>query len=226
MRASNQQYAIIWDMDGVLVNTGEYHYQAWKKTFDELDISFSKEQFRGTFGMNNAGILEAICRQKLPPDQEKSISQQKEKLFRQAIKGKAKLLHGVKGALKSFSEWNLKQAIASSAPPENIQVLVNELKIGKYFDATVSGYDIPGKPDPMVFLKAARQLNVLPENCVVIEDAVAGVEGAKNAGMKCIAVTTTNTTEALSKADLIFDTLEGLKPSILIALFEKPIAPR
>jgi beta-phosphoglucomutase family hydrolase len=224
MQDSKQHYAIIWDMDGVLVNTGEYHYQAWKKTFAELDIPFSRNQFRAAFGMNNAGILEAICGQKLPPDQEQSISEFKEKLFREAVKGKAKLLHGVNNALKSFSEWNLKQAIASSAPPKNIEVLVKELRIGKYFDVIVSGHDIPGKPDPAVFLKAAQQLNVPPANCVVIEDAVAGVEGAKNAGMRCIAVTTTNTPEALSKADLIFDTLEDLKQSILFTLFDKSTA--
>lgn len=224
MLDANQHYAIIWDMDGVLVNTGEYHYQAWKKTCDELDIPFSREQFRTTFGMNNAGIIEAIYGWKLPPDREKIISEYKEKLFREAVKGKVKLLHGVKSALKSFSKWNLKQAIASSAPPKNIKVLVKELRIGKYFEVIVSGYDIPGKPDPVVFLKAAQQMNSPHEKCIVIEDSIAGVEGAKRAGMKCIAVTTTNTTEALSKADLILDSLEDLNQSILIALFEKPTA--
>lgn len=222
MLDSNHSYAIIWDMDGVLVNTGEYHYQSWKQTFDELDVPFSKEQFRETFGMNNTGILEIICGEKLPPEQEDRISDHKEELFREAVKGKAKLLPGVENALKNFLEWNLKQAIASSAPPKNIEVLVRELGIGKYFDATVSGFDIPGKPDPGVFLKTARQLSVEPERCVVIEDAVAGVEGANNAGMKCIAVTTTNTTEALSNADLIFDSLEELTQHTLFELFEKP----
>jgi len=221
MLASNHKYAIIWDMDGVLVNTGEYHYQSWKQTFDELGMSFSREQFRATFGMNNAGILEIICGENLPADQEDKISERKEELFRQAIKGKAKLLPGVEKALKNFSEWHLKQAIASSAPPKNIEVLVKELEIGKYFDATVSGFDILGKPDPGVFLKTARQLGVEPERCVVIEDAIAGVEGANRAGMKCIAVTTTNTTDALSKADLIFDNLEELTQHTLFKLFEK-----
>jgi len=222
MSDSNHNYAIIWDMDGVLVNTGEYHYQAWKQTFEELDVPFSKEQFQATFGMNNAGILEIICGEKLPPDQEQKISEHKEELFREAVKGKAKLLPGIENALKNFSEWNFKQAIASSAPPKNIEVLVKELGIGKYFDAIVSGYDIPGKPDPGVFLKAAQKIGTSPNSCIVIEDAVAGVEGAKNAGMKCIAVTNTNTAEALSKADLIFDSLEGLEQRSLLTIFEHP----
>jgi len=208
--------AILWDMDGVLVNTGAYHYPAWKQTLEELGIPFSEEQFRETFGMNNSSILEIICGKKLPPEKEEEISERKESLFREAVKGKAKLLPGVEDALKQFSAWNLKQAIASSAPPKNIEVLVLELQISKYFDAIVSGYDIPGKPDPAVFLKAARQVGVPPENCTVIEDAVAGVEAAKRAGMKCIAVTTTNTAENLSKADLILDSLVHLKPDSLV----------
>ena len=219
MLDSNHQYAIIWDMDGVLVDTGEYHFESWVKTFNQLGIPFSEEQFRATFGMNNAGILEIICGKKLPPDQEQRLGDFKEEVFREAIKGKAALLPGTEDALKNFSEWNLKQAIASSAPPKNIEVLVKELEIGKYFDALVSGWDIPGKPDPGVFLKAARQVGISPENCIVIEDAVAGVAGAKNAGMKCIAVTTTNTAKALSKADLIFESLEGLKRQSLFELF-------
>jgi beta-phosphoglucomutase family hydrolase len=171
----DHKHAILWDMDGVLVNTGEYHYEAWKKTFQELDVSFSKDQFRATFGMNNPGILEMICGMKLPPDQEQRISERKESLFREVVKGNAKLLPGVEEALKNFSARNLKMAIASSAPPRNIEVLVQKLQIGEYFDAIVSGYDIPGKPDPAVFLRAAQQLGIEPEKCTVIEDAIAGV---------------------------------------------------
>ena len=196
MLDSGQNYAIIWDMDGVLVNTGEYHYVAWKKTFDELEVPFSKDQFRATFGMNNTGILEIIYGEKLPPDQVRKISDRKESLFRDAVKGNAKLLPGIEKALKNFSAWGFKQAIASSAPPENIEALVQELKISKHFGAIISGFDIPGKPNPAVFLKAAKTLSVEPENCIVIEDAIAGVEGAKRAGMKCVAVTTTNPANA------------------------------
>ncbi|MBN1303691.1 MAG: HAD family phosphatase [Anaerolineales bacterium] len=214
------RYAVIWDMDGVLVNTGEFHYQAWESIFNELGFPFSENQFKETFGMNNAGILEVILHQNLPPGQTQKISDRKERLFRQAVKGKAALLPGIANTLEAFSKWSLKQAIASSAPPQNIDVLVNELKISKYFDAIVSGSDIPGKPDPAVFLEAASQLDIRPENCIVIEDAIPGVQGAKNAGMKCIAVTTTNPAEALSKADLIFPDLVGLDQETFLELLK------
>jgi len=220
MDDNDQNYAILWDMDGVLVNTGEYHYQSWKKTFEGIGLSYSREQFRKTFGMNNAGVLKYILGKKLPHDQEQSIGDQKEILFRDAVRGKARLLPGVKSTLIKFSEWNFKQAIASSAPPKNIDVLVNELKIGQYFDATVSGNDLPGKPDPAIFLRASQLLDVEPERCIVIEDAVAGVAGAKNAGMKCIAVTTTNTIESLTKADLILESLDDLRNNTFLDLFD------
>ena len=99
----DHNYAIIWDMDGVLVKTGEYHYESWKKTFDELNVPFSEEQFRATFGMNNAGILEVICGEKLPPDQEQRISERKESSLAEAVKGKVtKLLPGIEKALEKF----------------------------------------------------------------------------------------------------------------------------
>ncbi|MBN1453123.1 MAG: HAD family phosphatase [Anaerolineales bacterium] len=205
-----QNHSVLWDMDGVLVDTGNFHFIAWKQTFDELGIPFELEDFRKTFGMNNAGILEWAFGRKPEPERISQISEKKESLFRKSIKGKAELLPGVPGWLRQFQAWGIKQAITSSAPPENIEVLVAELKIEDFFDAIVSGFDLPGKPNPDVFLKAANMLQVRPENCTVIEDAIAGVEGAKRARMKCIAVTTTNPANKLAKADYIFEHLEEM----------------
>jgi beta-phosphoglucomutase family hydrolase len=200
-------HAVLWDMDGVLVDTGEFHSVAWKKTFNSLNVPFSDEDFRQTFGMNNTGILKWVLGKEPEPEQVSRISEQKESLFRDLVKGKAELLPGVLTWLQQFQSWELKQAITSSAPPANIAFLVAELKIGKYFDEIVSGFDLPGKPNPDVFLKAARILQVRPENCIVVEDAIAGVEGAKRAGMKCIAVTTTNPAKDLAQADLVLENL-------------------
>jgi len=200
-----RNYAVLWDMDGVLADTGNFHFTAWKLTLNDLEIPFELEDFRNTFGMNNAGILEWVFKKKPNPEEVAQISDRKESLFRDLVKGKAELLPGVQMWLRQFLAWEFKQAITSSAPPENIDVLVAELKIKEYFDAIVSGFDLPGKPNPDVFLKAANIVRVRPENCVVIEDAIAGVEGAKRAGMKCIAVTTTNLASALEKADYIVD---------------------
>ena len=213
-----QNYAVLWDMDGVLVDTGDFHFESWKVAFDEIGVPFNKEAFRKTFGMNNAGILEWVFGRKPNPDEFSRISDKKESVFRALVKGKAMPLPGVLTWLKQFQDWGMKQAITSSAPPENIEALVSELKIKDYFHEIVTGFDLPGKPNPDVFLKAARKLQVLQEKCIVVEDAIAGVEGAKRAGMKCIAVTTTNPGSALEKADFIFDNLGEMSKEDFLSL--------
>jgi HAD superfamily hydrolase (TIGR01509 family) len=168
--------------------------------------------------MNNAGILEQIFGRKPTPEEVSEISDKKESLFRDLVKGKAKLLPGVLTWLKQFQAWDVKQAITSSAPPENIEALVAELKIREYFDAIVTGFDLPGKPNPDIFLKAADILQMQPKNCCVIEDAIAGVEGAKRAGMKCVAVTTTNPADVLNQADFIVAHLGEMSESDFLTL--------
>ena len=213
-----QNHAVLWDMDGVLVDTGDFHLTSWKQTFEELGVAFDKEDFRATFGMNNAGILEWVYGKRPEPEEVAQVSEKKESLFRELIKGKAEPLPGVLDWLWRFQTWGIKQAITSSAPPKNIEVLVAELKIENYFDAIISGFDLLGKPNPDVFLKAANAIQVRPEKCVVIEDAIAGVEGAKRAGMKCIAVTTTNPASKLAKADFIVDRLKNMNKEGFLSL--------
>lgn len=215
-----QDHAVLWDMDGVLVDTGPFHYIAWKETLDELNVPFDKEAFRKTFGMNNTGILEWVFGRKPTSEEVAEISDKKESLFRDLVNGKAKLLPGVLTWLVQFQAWELKQAITSSAPPENIEFLVAELEIKEYFNEIVSGFDLPGKPNPDVFLEAADILEIKPGNCLVIEDAIAGVEGAKRAGMKCIAVTTTNSASNLADADVVVDHLGNLNKKDFLSLLK------
>ena len=197
-------------MDGVLVDTGEFHFQAWSQALSEHGIPFTRQSFRATFGMNNAGTLSVLLGQAPPPELLAEISDRKEQLFRQAVRGRAQLLPGVLAWLERLKAAGMRQAIASSAPPANIDALVDELDLRSYFAAVVSGFDLPGKPDPAVFLKAAHLIGVPPERCVVVEDAVAGVEAARRAGTKCIAVTTTNPAQVLKGADVIVERLDAL----------------
>jgi HAD superfamily hydrolase (TIGR01509 family) len=201
---------VLWDMDGVLVDTGECHFWSWSETLAEHGIPFSRDFFQATFGMNNAGVLTALLGQRLTPELLVEIGDRKEELFRQAVKGLAQPLPGVRPWLDRLLDAGFRQAIASSAPQANIDVLVDELGLRAYFDAIVSGADLPGKPDPALFLHVARLIDVPPARCVVVEDAVAGVEAARRAGMKCIAVTTTNPAEALKTADVVVERLDDL----------------
>jgi beta-phosphoglucomutase len=112
--------------------------------------------------------------------------------------------------LKRLKDAGFQQAIASSAPPANIDALVDELGLHSYFDMVVSGFVLPGKPEPTLFLEVARRLEVPLERCIIVEDAIAGVEAAKRAGMRCVAVTTTNPAEALQAADVVVERLDIL----------------
>jgi HAD superfamily hydrolase (TIGR01509 family) len=197
-------------MDGVLVDTGEFHYQSWQEVLQKHDLPFSREFFRQTFGMNNAGILSLLLGEDLTDELLVAISEQKEERFRELIRGQVQALPGVVPWLQRLLDAGFEQGIASSAPTANIDALVDELGLRTYFDVIGSGANLPAKPDPALFLEVARQLDVLPARCIVVEDAVAGVEAARRAGMNCIAVTTTNPAEALAAADLVVEGLADL----------------
>ena len=188
MNQPSNLHAVLWDMDGVIVDTFDAHYHAWQQTFDELSQQFDIEMFRKTFGMNNRLILTTIFERDLSERFIQRVSDRKEILFRESIKGSAKLLPGVREWLKRFAEMGIKQAVASSAPQANIDALLDELGIRNHFQAEAAGATLKGKPDPAVFLLAAQLLGVEFAHCLVIEDAVAGVEAARRGGMKCVAV--------------------------------------
>mgnify|MGYP001815553887 CR=1 FL=1 len=201
---------VLWDMDGVLADTGEAHYQAWVEVLSALGIDFSREFFRGTFGMNNRGVLTSLLGEDITTQFLAETSHRKEEEFRRLVRGRVKPLPGVFDWLSILRGEGFQMGIASSAPPANIDALIDELEIRPYFDVLVSGVDMPGKPDPALFLEVARRIDVPPTRCVVVEDAIAGVEAAKRAGMSCIAVTTTNPEEVLRAADVVVCRLDAL----------------
>jgi HAD superfamily hydrolase (TIGR01509 family) len=157
--------------------------------------------------MNNRLILQTIFGRKLEEDFIQKVSDRKEEIFRRDIKGKVQTLPGVIDWLRRFEKMGFKQAVASSAPQANIDALLDELGIRGFFLAEAAGATLKGKPDPAVFLLAAQLLDVDPARCLVIEDSIAGVEAAKRAGCRCLAVLTTNPAEALTLADLIVQDL-------------------
>lgn len=202
--------AVLWDMDGVLVDTGEFHFQAWAQTLAGYGLPFDRAAFRTTFGWNNLSILTYVLGQEPTPGQLQEIADLKEQRFRKAIRGRARLLPGVLDWMERLKATGVRQALASSAPPANIDALVDELSLRAYFQAVVSGETLPGKPDPSLFLQAARELEVAAARCIVVEDAVAGVDAARRAGMKVVAVTTTSPPDALSAADVVVEHLDRL----------------
>jgi beta-phosphoglucomutase family hydrolase len=203
-------FGVLWDMDGVLVDTGRFHLASWHDILIAAGHPFDEDVFKRTFGMNNHGVLSTVFGR--PPSAEElvSLADAKEALFREMIAGQAEPLPGVRAWLARLQARGVRMAVASSAPQANIDVLLVALGLRDYFTAEVSAEKMPGKPDPAVFLEAARRVGLPPERCVVVEDAIAGVAAAKRAGMACLAVTTTNPREKLAAADWIVDSLADL----------------
>jgi len=214
-------HAVIWDMDGIIANTAPFHFQAWRETFRQKGIEFTEEDFKHSFGLRNDSIIRSIMGSKVSDEDIKTIAQGKEANFRRQLPRHISPLPGVTGLLKSLKEAGFKIALASSTPKENLNLLTRNLGIDKYFDAVVSEEDVTeGKPSPQPFLLAAERLRVPPSNCVVIEDAIAGVQATKAARMKCIAVTNTHSRESLSQADLVIDSLEQVELSTIENLIQ------
>jgi beta-phosphoglucomutase len=217
---SNQVYAVIWDMDGVLINTYDFHYQAWSSVLENYQVPFTQADFRKIFGLKNERAIKTLLGDKVAPERIQEIEQKKEAAFREAIRNQAELLPGVAAWLDSLRDRQVLQAIATSAPPQNVEAIMEQTHIRHYFETIVTSGHLPGKPDPAVFLEAAERLGVAPERCLVIEDSIAGVQAAKSAGMKCIAVTTTNPPEKLSAADWVVENLSQLSAGRLPSFFD------
>jgi HAD superfamily hydrolase (TIGR01509 family) len=211
--------AVLWDMDGVLIDTGPLHYQTWAAALTPRGVQLTPEQFRLTFGMNNRGVLTSVFGYEPDAELLALITDEKEQAFRRLIRGAAQPLPGVVTWLERLRSAGVRQAVASSAPPENIEVVIDELGLRAFFDTLVSAARMAGKPDPAVFLEAARRLGARPGECVVVEDAVPGVEAARRAGMRCIAVTTTNPASALAGAQVVVDSLADLPADAFSRLF-------
>ena len=213
--------AVIWDMDGVLADTAPHHLRAWQEIFSKRGINFTEEDFKRGFGIRNDAIIRNILGKHISKAEIEAIAREKEITFRRIIGQNISPLPGALRLLQELDERGGRMAIASSTTIENIRLIIGGLGIANCFKAVVTGHDVTeGKPSPQVFLLAAQRLGVEPKNCVVVEDAVAGVAAAKSAGMYCLAVTNTHPREKLKGADLIVDTLEAVSLKDILKLIK------
>lgn len=188
----NNIKAVIFDLDGVLVDTAKYHYLAWKKLAEELNIEFSledNERLKGVSRMQSLEIILEIGNITIGADAKIALAEKKNLWYVGYITKltPANILPGVIGFLESTKAKGIKIALGSAS--KNSMLILESLHLTKYFDAIIDGTKVSkAKPDPEVFLKGAEELKVLPSQCVVFEDAEAGVEAAINAGMTCIGI--------------------------------------
>lgn len=201
--------AVLWDWDGTLVDSGEYHWLAWREALAAEGYDLTFEGFVASFGQRNAGILRGYLGQDLSDSEVERICAVKETHFRHLVKTRGiRLLPGVHRWLAHLRGEGWRQAIASSAPRVNIEMVLEMLDLTRNFDALVSAEDVQrGKPDPQVFLVAAERVAAPPVRCIVVEDAPVGVESAHRAGIRVIGVRSTHPT---LEADWTVQTLDDL----------------
>lgn len=196
-------------MDGVLVDSAAYHFAAWRDALTPDGVDFTHDLFRATFGQRNDTVLRRLFGEHVTDAEIARISDRKESLYRRRLVDDGiDALPGVRSWLQALHDAGWRQAVASAAPRANVVAVVDALDIGRFFGALTSAEDVTrGKPDPQVFLTAAARLATPASRSIVIEDAPAGLEGARRAGMKCVGVLTGH---AALHADLVVHRLTDL----------------
>ena len=201
--------AALWDMDGTLLDSAEYHWLTWRDVLAEERFELTRERFAESFGRRNDDTLRDYFGQDFPQSEVERISDIKEARYREMVRANGvEPLPGVRRWLKRLKTEGWRQAVASSAMLLNVEAILDALDIKEYFGAIVSAEDVRhGKPDPEIFFVAAERLAVRPACCVVIEDSPAGIEAARRAGMRTIGVLSSQ--DAL-QADRVVRTLDEL----------------
>lgn len=214
-----QPRAVLWDLDGTLVDSGAYHWHAWESVMSEEGVHITELDFKATFGQRNDTILGAWLGPDADPERVQRVGEAKEARYRALlVEGGITPLPGAAEWVASLHAAGWRQAIASSAPKLNVETVSGALAFTDLIEAVVGAEDVTaGKPDPEVFLTAAARLDVPPKRCVVVEDAEAGIEAARRAGMRTIGVGS----GAVQAADLVIPSLADLSKDA----FDRLVAP-
>jgi len=216
--------AVIFDVDGVLVDSYRAHYEAWKRVGRRAGRPIGEDTFASLFGRRNREIIRLLWGDVLTEAQAEELGQWKEVQYREVLRTDFRPMDGAAELVDALKAAGFLLAVGSSGPPENVRLALEGLGRAGRFDAIVAGTDVQaGKPDPEVFLKASAKLGLEPRCCVVVEDSTAGIEAAVRAGMAPIALVGTAMREALEQAGaaLVVDSLRELSPDRISRLIER-----
>jgi beta-phosphoglucomutase len=209
--SSDEPKAVLFDMDGVLIDSYRAHFESWRRVAREHSRDYTEAQFAAGFGRTSREVIaEQWQGEPLSDERIAEIDRRKEAIFREIISGDFPAMDGAIELIESL----FRVAVGSSGPAANVRLAIERLGVGGLLSATVTGDDVKrGKPDPQVFLIAAEKMSVPPARCVVVEDAPVGVEAARCGGMHVIGLASTGrTVEQLRAADLVVKSLRDLSP--------------
>jgi len=216
---SCNSWGLLFDWDGVVIDSSEQHERSWELLAAERGLPLPEGHFKAGFGKKNEVIIPSLGWGD-DPDLVKELADRKEALYRKLVaEDGVTVLPGARELLEALKGEGIPRAVGSSTPRENLDALFAVTGLDKLFDAVVCGSDVThGKPHPEVFLAGASRLGLDPGRCIVIEDAFAGIDAARNAGMKVVGVATTNPIDSLSLCDLAVTSLEEVTPARLHSL--------
>lgn len=211
--------AVIFDWDGVVVDSSAHHERSWEILADQRALPLPPDHFKRGFGKKNNVIIPDLGWATDAADVE-TLAREKEEIYRSLVREKGLApLPGVRELLVSLQQEKIPCAIASSTERANLDLPLDLMGLRGFFAVIVSGEEVThGKPDPAVFLLAAERLAIPPAACVVIEDALVGIEAARRAGMRVLAVATTNPLGALGSADHAVQNMAEVTPALLGAV--------
>ncbi len=213
-------YGVIFDLDGVLVDSYRAHFASWRALYGELGIDYSEAAFAADFGRTSRDILRRTLGEQ-PEERIRELDERKEAFFRDICRADFPAMDGAVELIDALAAAGFLLAVGSSGPPQNIALALAELHRSEKFAAVVTGQDVArGKPDPQVFQLAADRLGLPAGSCAVVEDAVHGIEAARRAGMAAVALCGTTTRNELAHAHLVVDSLRELTPETVRRLIE------
>ena len=204
---------VIFDMDGVLVDNRDAHIEAFEIICRKYGVPFDREKFMPTFGMTNDLILERLMPEVIKTTDWKKIAVEKENIYREIFERTIATAKGLVDFLKALKKEGYKTAVGSSGNTPNVNFVLDRCGIAGYFDAIANGDMITrGKPDPEVYLLAAKKLELAPGECIVVEDAPVGIRAARSAGESVVAIASTFRREDLSDYDILIDDFTQITP--------------
>lgn len=215
---------VIFDMDGVLVDSYDAHFESWLRMAREIGRDMTPEQFNRTFGRTSREIIaEHWGTDSLTPDEVRAFDQRKEALYREIVEHHFPAMDGARDLIRDLHASGFRLSVGSSGPPENVGLALDRLGVRDLFHAVVTGRDVSqGKPDPQVFLVAAQRLGLESRRCAVIEDAPVGITAANAAGTFSIALLSTgHTPESVTHARQVVRSLRELSATTIARWIDK-----